>query len=118
MMLISFAWTTPPFLAGHKTCTRRQWSIEYASRFKLGDVCKAYDRQPRFGGKPIGFLKIISLDLEDVKTMPNSDFEAEGFSYMQEKGLTIWGKEPQQAFDDWRNDGGMYWVLRFKKVVE
>lgn len=118
MMVVSFAWTTASFIAGHKTCTRRQWTPEYAKRFKPRDVCQAYDKQPRFGGKRIGIFDINSLTWEDISDMPDSDLEAEGFKFMQERGLKIWGKEPREAFDDWRDDGGWYWVLRFKKVVE
>lgn len=116
MMIISFAWTTDAFLANRKTVTRRKWTPYYAKRFKVGDICKAYDKQSRFGGKQIGLIKIMSLTYEDIKTMPNHDYENEGFQYMIERGLKIWGKPPRQAFEDWRNDGGWYWVLRFNKV--
>jgi hypothetical protein len=38
MMTISFAWTTPALLAGHKTVTRRDWDAEYAIRFAAGQL--------------------------------------------------------------------------------
>lgn len=116
MMIISFSWTTDAFLADRKTVTRREWTTDYAKRFKPRDICKAYDKQPRFGGKQIGLIKVRSLTYENIKAMPNSDFENEGFAYMEEQGLKIWKKSPRHAFKDWRNDGGMYWVLRFGKV--
>lgn len=50
--------------------------------------------------------------------MPPEDYEKEGFAYMQEKGLKIWGKKPQQAFDDWKLEGGFYWVIDFIKIQE
>ena len=116
MKIISFAWTTDAFLAGRKTKTRRTWSWKYAQRFKPGDICKAYDRQPRFGGKPIGFIKIVSINNEDISLMPDNDFELEGFKYMEEKGLKIWGENPRDAFNNWREDGGDYWVVLFEKI--
>lgn len=115
-MIISFSWTTDAFLATRKSVTRRKWTTNYAKRFKVGDICKAYDKQPRFAGKQIGFLKARSLTYEDIETMPDEDYENEGFQYMEEQGLKIWGKHPRQAFEDWRNEGGMYWVLRFGKM--
>ena len=115
-MIISFSWTTDAFIAGRKSVTRREWTHGYAKRFKPGQICKAYDRQPRFGGKEIGKIKILSLTYEDIRTMPDSDYENEGFQYMEEQGIKIWNKNPRVAFDDWRSEGGWYWVLRFKKI--
>ena len=116
MMVISFAWTSEAFKAGRKVKTRREWSDDYAQKFHIGDCCKAYDKQPRFGGQQIGMLQVRSLAYEDISIMPESDYEAEGFLYMEEQGLKIWGKDPRQAFEDWRNKGGWYWVLGFKKL--
>lgn len=116
MMVISFAWTTDAFLANRKIKTRREWNDQYAKKFHVYDCCRAYDRQPRFGGRQIGMIQVRSLAYEDISTMPNEDYEKEGFLYMEEQGLKIWGKEPHQAFEDWRNEGGYYWVLGFKKL--
>ncbi len=51
--------------------------------------------------------------------MPDDDWEEEGFAFMEDQGLKIWGKHPRDAFEDWRKEGGWYWVLRFniKEVV-
>ena len=54
MKIISFAWTTEALLAGIKTCTRRDWNDDYARRFKNGEFCQAFDRNPRAGGKRVG----------------------------------------------------------------
>jgi hypothetical protein len=35
-MDISFAWTTPALVADRKRCTRRDWSADYAARFREG----------------------------------------------------------------------------------
>lgn len=118
MMIISFSWTSNSFKAGQKSVTRRTWTPDYAKRFKVGDICKAYDKQPRFGGRQIGLLKIKSLAFEDIKTMPDEDYFFEGFQFMMSQGLKIWDKSPREAFDEWRNDGGWYWVLRFEKIEE
>lgn len=117
MMIISFAWTSESFKAGRKTKTRREWTPEYASRFRIGDLCKAYDKQPRFGGKQIGELIVESLTYEDIDTMPDSDYELEGFAYLEEQDLKIWGKDPWKAFEDWRNEGGWYWLLWFTPII-
>lgn len=116
-MIISFAWTTDAFIAGRKTKTRRQWTSNYVKRFKIGDICKAYDRQPRFGGKQIGLIQLLKDPYwQHISDMPDSDFEAEGFAYMEEQGIEIWGKDARQAFEDWRCGDGYYWVTEFKKL--
>ena len=35
---------------------------------------------------------------------------------MEENGIKIWGKEPRQAFEEWRAEGGCYWVVDLEKV--
>jgi hypothetical protein len=35
-MDLSFAWTTPALIADRKSCTRRDWSADYAARFRDG----------------------------------------------------------------------------------
>jgi hypothetical protein len=57
-MNISFAYTTQALLQGKKTVTRRCWDDNYAKRFKKGDIVLAYNRQPRFRGKPIARIRI------------------------------------------------------------
>lgn len=119
MMIISFAWTTDAFLANRKTETRRDWNENYAKRFKKGDMVKAYDRQPRFGGKQIGSLQITKEPYyQHISKMPESAFEFEGFAYMQERGIKIWGKNARQAFDEWRDEDEFYWVIEFEKFDE
>lgn len=118
MMIISFSWLAEAFKAARKDVTRRTWTPEYAKRVKPRKICQAYDKQPRFGGKRIGYIHVNSLTWEDISDMPDPDFENEGFKFMEEQGLNIWGKPPRQAFEDWRDEGGMYWVLRFNKVEE
>jgi len=117
-MIISFAWTTYAFLARRKTVTRREWDDEYAERFKTGSIHQAYDKSPRYGGKQIGRIQILSITREPIVKMPESDYDAEGFKYMEEQGLTIWKKPPRQAFERWKPNGGSYWVVRFKVLED
>ena len=56
--IISFAWTTDALMEGKKTVTRRDWDDKYASRFKVGEVCSAYDKSPRYGGKKVGEIRL------------------------------------------------------------
>ena len=117
MMIISFSWTSDAFKANRKTKTRRQWVDGYAKRFEVGDICKAYNKQPRFGGKQIGLIKLTKSPYQQqIRDMPDSDFEAEGFAYMEENNIEIWGKDARQSFEDWRCDGGYYWVVEFEKI--
>lgn len=47
--------------------------------------------------------------------MPDEDYEKEGFAYLEEQGLTIFGDTPRRAFDSWReNSDQTYWVIDFK----
>lgn len=116
MKIISFSWTTPALIAGRKSRTRRQWSNEYAKRFKTGDLCQAYDRQPRFGGKIVAIIRITGIKHEHISEMTSRDFELEGFSYMEEQGMKIWGKEPADAFNEWMDEDEEYWVIDFEIV--
>lgn len=115
-MIVSFAWTAPAFSANRKSVTRRKWRRNYAEHFVPGTVHKAYSKQPRFGGRQIGLFRVISLTFEDIREMPDEDFEHEGFKYMEEQELMIWKKEPRVAFDEWRSTEDYYWVLRFEKI--
>ncbi len=122
-MIISFAWTSAPLIAGHKTVTRRDWTDNYASQFKAGMLVDAYDRQPRFKGKKIALIQLqtdpILMANED---MPDEDYEAEGFGYLAEhpelipKSFQIRpGETMLDRFNLWRyGDTGLMWVLRFK----
>src|SRR3712207_3360782 len=68
-MMISFAWTTPALLAGKKTVTRRDWSDDYARRFRPGLIVDAYDQSPRRGGRKIGTIRIVSVRKEPLQVL-------------------------------------------------
>ena len=64
-MIISFAWTTPQFLAGTKTVTRRDWSdrtfIQWRNAWdEQRLVHAAYDKSPRSGGQKVGTLTLTA----------------------------------------------------------
>ena len=119
-MIISFAWTTDAFKAGRKDRTRRYWTEKYAKifldRIDKKRIHDAYDRQPRFGGKRIGLLIVTSMKKEHMSKMPDEDYEREGFKFMEENNIKIWGKHPRDAFDDWRKEDGTPWVIDFERV--
>jgi uncharacterized protein YqfB (UPF0267 family) len=116
MMIVSFAHTTPAFLANRKTRTRRDWVESHAKKFHVGDVVKAYDKSPRVHGKLVGYLRVTGLTRENVALMTEEDFEKEGFAYLQEQGILMWGKIPRAAFDDWIDTEQDYYVLDFVKI--
>jgi hypothetical protein len=118
MMIISFAWTSPALIAGAKTCTRRDWNPEYAMRFKKDDVCLAYDKQPRFGGKPVAKIQLIADPIfENTKLAPDSDYQAEGFAWLKAHGIKVIGKyDISYLWKVWKMDGFDKWVVRFKLI--
>lgn len=122
MKTISFAWTSPALIAGQKSVTRRGWDDEYARRFRRGEVVMAYDRAPRHAGQPIARLRILSVTHERDADTPDSDYGAEGFTYLQAhpellpkgKRLAYLAQVSWEAFEEWRQAGGTSWVCRFE----
>lgn len=122
-MIISFAWTSAALLAGRKTVTRREWTEDYASRFKAGMLIDAYNWQPRFKGKKIALIKLThDPRLEANEDMPDEDYEGEGFAYLAENPHLIPkafkmqpGETMLDRFNLWRyGDKSYMWVVRFK----
>jgi len=115
--IISFAWTTPALRAGRKTCTRRDWNDAYAARFRPGELLAAYDRSPRYGGKQVAVIRLTAAPKkESTAAAPASDYEAEGFAYLQERGLHVDGLEPKTLWRSWHQQPRMMWVVRFELV--
>ena len=104
MKIISFAWTSEALLKKKKTVTRRTWKNKYASQFKVGDRCVAYNKNPRLGGKPIAIIQITDIYKEKLKDMPVSDLKNEG-------GLWKTKKEFIELFD---SPEQVVWVIRFE----
>lgn len=117
MLIIAFAWTTAAFEAGAKTCTRRRWGDEYASRFKPGTVCQGWDNGPRNGGTIKGLLRITKKPYkENTRDMPDEDFDNEGFRWMEEQGMMFRGITPRKFWEGWKNLAEDVYVVRFIKL--
>ncbi|EMO84353.1 hypothetical protein [Leptospira santarosai] len=124
MKIISFGYTTAPLLAGRKTITRREWKDEYALKFRPGEIIQAYDKSPRYGGKKIGELKISWIVKLYLGNMPDSDYEAEGFAWLDENPEFIHKNfilkdgttDMWKYFRMWRMSGKVSWAIKFEPV--
>lgn len=125
--IISFAYMTPAMLAGVKKVTRRDWDAEYARRFQSGELIKAYDRSPRFGGSHVAYIRLTRRPyFEPIAQMPDDDYVLEGFKYLYEhpeiRPKMIFGEKVTREtfswdwFCDWRASGESLWVVRFELV--
>ncbi len=122
--IISFAWTTPALVAGHKTVTRRDWDDDYARTFQPGQIVHAYDRSPRHRGNHVATLRIVSVTKEANSETPDSDYEAEGMAYLAKhpdalpkaKRIDYLEQVSWGGFVWWRLCEGESWVIRFEVV--
>jgi hypothetical protein len=78
---ISF-WKTLQCLT-HKTVTRRVWKDKHAQKFinafHQNKFVKAWDKDIRYGGKQIGWCRLLCAPYkEQLATMPQADLAAEG----------------------------------------
>jgi hypothetical protein len=113
-MIISFAWTTPQFLDGSKTVTRRDWSDRtFAQWCKAWDdrrlVHNAYDKSPRSKGKKVGtFMMTARPYRERLGDFPESDLAAEGglWATVQDY-IDLQGGDPEKILT----------VIRFRKLT-
>ena len=118
MKIISFAWTTPALLAGRKTVTRREWSNDYARRFRAGDLVAAYNRNPRHGGRQIATIRLTREPYrESTRSAPEEDYEGEGFAFLQDDGVKVDGLPPDVLWRAWHVFPQVMWVIRFEVVV-
>lgn len=117
MRVISFAWTTPALLAGVKTVTRREWKDDYAGWFKDGDHVAAFDRQPRYKGRHIATIRLTHSPIkQSTDTAPESDYEAEGFAWLEEHGFKVDGLSPKTLWHAWHVYPKRMWIVRFELV--
>ena len=117
LMIISFAWTTPALLAGHKKRTRRDWTTEYAQKFHKGDQCYAYNRNPRNGGKPVAIIEHMADPyLQSTKKLMPVDYHLEGFMYLATYGDDAQKKRVEDIWVSWRSKPVELWVVDFKLV--
>lgn len=129
MRFISFGWTTDALLAGRKTATCRAWKDTYATQFAAGELVTAYDKSPRFGGKPVAIIRLTHHPTQgDVNEILDDMYEEEGFAWYDEqravgslvgaslrKHLKV-GKD--QTIREWLAEGTYWgdWVIRFELI--
>jgi hypothetical protein len=107
MKIISFAWTTPALLQGHKTVTRRMWKKQLVNP---GDLVQAYNRSPRFKGKPVALIKILDIRTEPLSAVTDQEEKLEG-------GLWGSGREYIKAFLEaypGMTEDDLVWRIEFK----
>jgi len=115
--MISFAWTTPALLADRKRVTRRDWSPEYAKRFREGDLVAACDRQPRFRGKQVATIRLTCNPYRQSTLLaPESDYYYEGFAYLEQLGAKVNGLAPAELWRQWKEHPIELYVVRFELV--
>jgi hypothetical protein len=123
--ILSFGWTWPAVVARRKTVTRREWNERYARSFHKGEELFAFDRSPRFRGRPIAKIRLTAdpvLEADALAT--DEDYEGEGFAYLAEHRELLpkaahkqpWGACTREAFEAWRQSGETFWVVRFEVV--
>lgn len=118
-MIVSFAETTSALQARRKSVTRREWAENHARKFTAGLRVQAWDKTPRVrGAKRVGTIEIKRAPYREMSDqIPEEDWEGEGFAYMQEHGLTLFGgMSPREVWDGWHDEPRMLWVVRFELV--
>jgi uncharacterized protein YqfB (UPF0267 family) len=125
-MLISFAWTTAPLLAGAKTMTWRDWSADFAQRFRPGDQVQAWDKNPRNHGQHVADIRIVSVRCIHADELADEDYAAEGLEWMAQHPeswpKTIFGEKfrpyhvSRERFDAFRRSGETGYCVRFDQV--
>lgn len=127
-MIISFAWTTCALLSGRKTCTRRDWTHDYARRFKAGALVQAYNRSPRAHGVEVATLRLTEAPVhQPLRLMSDVDYVAEGFDWMAANPASVPKTLDGAPFDHdtlgwpafraWQRSDDAMWVIRFELVA-
>lgn len=122
-MIVSFGWTTPALLAGAKTVTRRDWKPQHAARFKPGMLVDAWNTSPRnVRGNPrkVATIRIVGTPyIENTAEILQTDYEAEGFEYLTQRGLLIDGLTPDTLWELWHLPAAAHdlYVVRFELVT-
>ena len=116
-MIVSFAWTTPALLAGAKTMTRRDWTGDYARRFRAGMLVDAYDRSPRARGRKVATIRITRDPYPELVTgsLTPEVYEREGFAWLDTHGH---GATVARIVAGWEStpEGATEWVVEFALV--
>lgn len=119
MLEISFGYTWPAAVAREKTKTRRLWKEAHARKFKKDRLCRGIDKDRRAGGGEILLLRLVADAVKQpMIDMPDSDYYAEGFAYLNEHRHMIPKCMPYDVswagFCNWRNSGGSMYVVAFE----
>lgn len=96
-------------IQNRKSETRRDWTDDYAKQFRVGDICKAYDKNPRIGGKEIARIQILRNPYrQSIYKMTDTDEKAEG---------GCWGSA-EEFIKAWLEGGGSEnpYVVKFRLV--
>jgi hypothetical protein len=114
-MFISFAWTTPQFLDGSKTVTRRDWSDRtFAQWCRAWDEGRlehdAWDKNPRCKGQKVGRFTLTARPYrERLGDFPESDLAAEGGLWPTVQDyIDLQGGDPDKVLA----------AIRFRKLTE
>jgi hypothetical protein len=114
-MIVSFALTTPQFLDGSKTVTRRAWCDrtfqQWCNHWDKGlMVHDAWDKLPRSNGKKIGRFTLTARPYrERLGDFPESDLAAEGGLWPTVQDyIDLQGGDPEKVMV----------VIRFRKLNE
>lgn len=101
-MIISFAWTIEPLLAGLKTCTRRDWCDAYFQQWVRAwregrHIHQAFDKSPRFGGRQRARIRLTCEPYrERLADMPEGDLVAEGGLWASKDEFIVLFDEPEK----------------------
>ena len=114
---ISFAWTADALVNGHKTVTRREWTDNYAARFHQGDLLRAYDKRPAWGGKAVALIRLTQTPYKQRSDrLPATDWYAEGFAWLQGAKKTVGKETPREVWRRWQDEPQDFWVIKFEVV--
>lgn len=115
-MIISFGWTTPALVAGHKTVTRRDWKQQHAAKFKAGMIVDAWNTSPRnvhMSPKKIATIRITRDPYIESSADFYPDEEAEGFWWLIENGHA---ETVADIGESWLSKPHPLYVVRFEVV--
>lgn len=117
-MILSFAWTTDAFVLGDKTVTRRDYDDAYLARWQRaaesGVAQDAYDKSPRFGGKKVGEIVVLSARREAIQLMrDNPAYAIE--EWLKEGGHHHWATVEEFLATPWTGKHGDPVRIEFRK---
>ena len=120
--IISFGWTAAAVKARRKSVTRRAWAVPYGESFREGEELQAWTQAPFVpGAHRFGTIRLVEKPAQRLTSWQLADeWEAEGFAYMEEQGLTLpVGTKrltPREFWDRWKLRAELLWVVRFEIV--